>query len=254
LLLTCFANSKQFAAGKVTKMIQLEEDEELENSTVYAISILIVIAVVFTHIILPILIPYAVLRVLEKFNIISFDTRSAAVNSENLDLKLSFLCCALFSREMLENSPDFIKVIVRLRPLPNSGIPSLESCAEVKDNCHITLKTYAKAFTFDRIADETTTQESMFACVGKSIIDGCIEGYNGTIFAYGQTGSGKTYTMIGPCVSESSVVDDKLRGIIPRSLEYLFSRIEEITFLKFTLTNVRSHVYVVINLNVQFIG
>ncbi|KRX94447.1 Kinesin-like protein KIF15, partial [Trichinella pseudospiralis] len=239
LLLTCFANSKQFAAGKVTKMIQLEEDEELENSTVYAISILIVIAVVFTHIILPILIPYAVLRVLEKFNIISFDTRSAAVNSENLDLKLnlnvlkekvqSFLCCALFSREMLENSPDFIKVIVRLRPLPNSGIPSLESCAEVKDNCHITLKTYAKAFTFDRIADETTTQESMFACVGKSIIDGCIEGYNGTIFAYGQTGSGKTYTMIGPCVSESSVVDDKLRGIIPRSLEYLFSRIEEIT-------------------------
>ncbi|KRZ46062.1 Kinesin-like protein KIF15 [Trichinella pseudospiralis] len=210
-------------------MIQLEEDEELENSTVYAISILIVIAVVFTHIILPILIPYAVLRVLEKFNIISFDTRSAAVNSENLDLKLSFLCCALFSREMLENSPDFIKVVVRLRPLPNSGIPSLESCAEVKDNCHVTLKTYTKAFTFDRIADETTTQESMFACVGKSIIDGCIEGYNGTIFAYGQTGSGKTYTMIGPCVSESSVVDDKLRGIIPRSLEYLFSRIEEIT-------------------------
>ncbi|KAL1284022.1 Kinesin-like protein [Trichinella pseudospiralis] len=141
----------------------------------------------------------------------------------------SFLCCALFSREMLENSPDFIKVVVRLRPLPNSGIPSLESCAEVKDNCHVTLKTYTKAFTFDRIADETTTQESMFACVGKSIIDGCIEGYNGTIFAYGQTGSGKTYTMIGPCVSESSVVDDKLRGIIPRSLEYLFSRIEEIT-------------------------
>ncbi|KRZ69016.1 Kinesin-like protein KIF15, partial [Trichinella papuae] len=248
-LLTYFANSKQFATGKVTKMIQLEEDEELENSTVYAISILIVIAVVFTHIILPILIPYAVLRVLEKFNIISFDTRNAAVNSENLDWKLikfcnmipaflyypnicevpSFVCCALFSEEMLENSADFIKVIVRLRPLPNSGIPSLESCAEVKDNCHVTLKTYPRTFTFDRIADETATQESMFTCVGKSIIDGCIEGYNGTIFAYGQTGSGKTYTMIGPCVSESSVVDDKLRGIIPRSLEYLFSRIEEIT-------------------------
>ncbi|KRX38532.1 Kinesin-like protein KIF15, partial [Trichinella murrelli] len=226
-LLTYFANSKQFAAGKVTKMIQFEEDEELENSTVYAISILIVIAVVFTHIILPILIPYAVLRVLEKFNIISFDTRSAAFNSENLDWKLR--CCALFSEEMLENSADFIKVIVRLRPLPNSGIPSLVSCAEVKDDCHISLKTYPRTFTFDRIADESATQESMFTCVGKSIIDGCVEGYNGTIFAYGQTGSGKTYTMIGPCANESSVVDDKLRGIIPRSLEYLFSRIEEIT-------------------------
>ncbi|KRZ58243.1 Kinesin-like protein KIF15, partial [Trichinella nativa] len=241
-LLTYFANSKQFAAGKVTKMIQLEEDEELENSTVYAISILIVIAVVFTHIILPILIPYAVLRVLEKFNIISFDTRSAAFNSENLDWKLNCSvrkekvvcacfrrCCALFSEEMLENSADFIKVIVRLRPLPNSGIPNLVSCAEVKDDCHISLKTYPRTFTFDRIADESATQESMFTCVGKSIIDGCVEGYNGTIFAYGQTGSGKTYTMIGPCANESSVVDDKLRGIIPRSLEYLFSRIEEIT-------------------------
>ncbi|KRY35395.1 Kinesin-like protein KIF15 [Trichinella spiralis] len=239
-LLTYFANSKQFAAGKVTKMIQLEEDEELENSTVYAISILIVIAVVFTHIILPILIPYAVLRVLEKFNIISFDTRSTAFNSENLDWKLSqiftfdhkrkllfhfnslqekplfkkndllmyinaatsyllffitvinvgnirevpsFVCCALFSEEMLENSADFIKVIVRLRPLPNSGIPSLVSCAEVKDDCHISLKTYPRTFTFDRIADESATQESMFTCVGKSIIDGCVEGYNGTIFA-----------------------------------------------------------------------
>ncbi|OUC47797.1 kinesin motor domain protein [Trichinella nativa] len=130
---------------------------------------------------------------------------------------------------MLENSADFIKVIVRLRPLPNSGIPNLVSCAEVKDDCHISLKTYPRTFTFDRIADESATQESMFTCVGKSIIDGCVEGYNGTIFAYGQTGSGKTYTMIGPCANESSVVDDKLRGIIPRSLEYLFSRIEEIT-------------------------
>ncbi|KRX27157.1 Kinesin-like protein KIF15 [Trichinella nelsoni] len=140
----------------------------------------------------------------------------------------SFVCCALFSEEMLENSADFIKVIVRLRPLPNSGVPSLVSCAEVKDDCHISLKTYPRTFTFDRIADESATQESMFTCVGKSIIDGCVEGYNGTIFAYGQTGSGKTYTMIGPCANES-VVDDKLRGIIPRSLEYLFSRIEEIT-------------------------
>ena len=42
-----------------------------------------------------------------------------------------------------------------------------------------------------------------------------LEGYNGTIFAYGQTGSGKTFTMTGG----TKYAD---RGIIPRTLSYLF--------------------------------
>ncbi|KRY35396.1 Kinesin-like protein KIF15 [Trichinella spiralis] len=257
-LLTYFANSKQFAAGKVTKMIQLEEDEELENSTVYAISILIELQYkicyycfhfkerqVYSQIFTfdhkrKLLFHFNSLQekpLFKKNDLLMYINAATSyllffitvINVGNIREVPSFVCCALFSEEMLENSADFIKVIVRLRPLPNSGIPSLVSCAEVKDDCHISLKTYPRTFTFDRIADESATQESMFTCVGKSIIDGCVEGYNGTIFAYGQTGSGKTYTMIGPCANESSVVDDKLRGIIPRSLEYLFSRIEEIT-------------------------
>ncbi|XP_008069564.1 kinesin-like protein KIF15 isoform X2 [Carlito syrichta] len=51
-----------------------------------------------------------------------------------------------------------------------------------------------------------------------------MSGYNGTIFAYGQTGSGKTFTMMGP--SESDNFSHNLRGVIPRSFEYLFSLIE----------------------------
>ncbi|VDD88474.1 unnamed protein product, partial [Enterobius vermicularis] len=50
-----------------------------------------------------------------------------------------------------------------------------------------------------------------FESVAKHIVEGCIEGYNGTIFAYGQTGSGKTYTMVGP---------GSLRGLIPRAVFY----------------------------------
>jgi hypothetical protein len=47
-----------------------------------------------------------------------------------------------------------------------------------------------------------------------------MQGYNGTIFAYGQTGTGKTFTMEG--------VADKaeLKGIIPRSIEWIFNSIK----------------------------
>ncbi|XP_076273140.1 kinesin-like protein KIF6 [Rhynchophorus ferrugineus] len=47
------------------------------------------------------------------------------------------------------------------------------------------------------------------------------QGFNSTIFAYGQTGSGKTYSMTG------SSRKYKYRGIIPRSLEYIFSIMEQ---------------------------
>ncbi|KAG0210540.1 Kinesin-like protein kif15, partial [Mortierella sp. NVP41] len=59
---------------------------------------------------------------------------------------------------------------------------------------------------------------------GKTIVEQCVKGYNGTIFAYGQTGSGKTYTMQGPS-NMTSVGKHGERGIIPRCLEYLFELI-----------------------------
>lgn len=43
-----------------------------------------------------------------------------------------------------------------------------------------------------------------------------MEGYNGTIFAYGQTGTGKTFTMEGADTPE-------LKGIIPRTIEWIFN-------------------------------
>ena len=42
-----------------------------------------------------------------------------------------------------------------------------------------------------------TQQERVFNEVARDVVDGCFEGYNGTIFAYGQTGSGKTFTITG---------------------------------------------------------
>nr|AAB26486.1 Klp=kinesin-like protein {clone XKlp2} [Xenopus laevis, oocytes, Peptide Partial, 330 aa] [Xenopus laevis] len=77
-----------------------------------------------------------------------------------------------------------------------------------------------KMFTFDHVANVDTNQESVFSSVAKNIVESCMNGYNGTIFAYGQTGSGKTFTMLGP--SESDNFTHNLRGVIPRSFEYLF--------------------------------
>lgn len=45
-----------------------------------------------------------------------------------------------------------------------------------------------------------------------------------SLLCSGQTGSGKTFTMIGPN-DDSDVFTHDLRGIIPRSFEYLFNLI-----------------------------
>ena len=78
-------------------------------------------------------------------------------------------------------------------------------------------------FQFDKIFDSKTNQEEIFNEVAKDVIDSTIDSYNGTIFAYGQTGSGKTYTITG------GVESINLRGIIPRSLSYIFEEIKKRT-------------------------
>lgn len=52
-----------------------------------------------------------------------------------------------------------------------------------------------------------------------------LAGYNGTIFAYGQTGSGKTFTITGGAERYCD------RGIIPRTLSYLYERFSEVSWV-----------------------
>jgi len=81
-----------------------------------------------------------------------------------------------------------------------------------------------KTFTFDNsfwshdTEDEHyATQEDVYNCLGEEFLDHNFEGYHTCIFAYGQTGSGKSYTMMGK---------DEQPGLIPRTCEDLFQRIE----------------------------
>ncbi|XP_053813831.1 kinesin-like protein KIF15 isoform X2 [Vidua chalybeata] len=124
---------------------------------------------------------------------------------------------------------DAIKVFVRVRP-PSDRTALTDGddglCLSVLSSNTIRLhsKPEPKIFTFDYVANMETTQESVFSIVAKNIVESCMNGYNGTIFAYGQTGSGKTFTMMGP--SDSDNFTHSLRGVIPRSFEYLFFLIE----------------------------
>jgi kinesin family protein 5 len=138
-----------------------------------------------------------------------------------------------------------VKVHVRIRPSlptdgsrdPNSTTPSTtttmyqsQSQGKVNvitglnnngKNTHNTNDT--KAFQFDAFFDENTTQEEVYDQVARPIIDGVLDGYNGTLFAYGQTGTGKTYTMMGnEQVQPTAVETLDERGIIPRSLDQIF--------------------------------
>uniref|UniRef100_A0A8C4NS85 Kinesin family member 21A n=1 Tax=Dicentrarchus labrax TaxID=13489 RepID=A0A8C4NS85_DICLA len=81
-----------------------------------------------------------------------------------------------------------------------------------------------KAFTYDYMFDMDSQQDSIYTSSIEKLIEGCLEGYNATVFAYGQTGSGKTYTM--GTGFDVNISDEEL-GIIPRAVHHLYKGIEE---------------------------
>lgn len=133
---------------------------------------------------------------------------------------------------------DGIKVLVRIRPPTESERLADDNTHAVKavDDYTCTIcppknkqrSEEACTFTFDSILQETAPQEEVFQKVGIPILENVLDGYNSTIFAYGQTGAGKTHTMIGiPDETRTGVSDQG--GLAPRSFEYLFKRISEVT-------------------------
>ncbi|XP_038148683.1 kinesin-like protein KIF6 [Cyprinodon tularosa] len=76
-------------------------------------------------------------------------------------------------------------------------------------------------FRFQKVFDQHVNQEAIFEEIAKPVAESALAGYNGTIFAYGQTGSGKTFTITGGAELYSD------RGIIPRTLSYLYERFRQ---------------------------
>ena len=73
-----------------------------------------------------------------------------------------------------------------------------------------------KILTYDYAFNSLVTQEQIFNCTIKNLINDILNGYNATVFAYGATGAGKTYTMLG---------NDDNPGIMILTLKELFRSI-----------------------------
>ena len=91
-------------------------------------------------------------------------------------------------------------------------------------------------YEFDGIFGEECTQEEVFDVIARDKIVRLMGGENSTIFAYGQTGSGKTYSVFGGDNFSS-------RGVIPRTLGLIFSRLGDITTTKVHLKISFTEVY-----------
>lgn len=123
------------------------------------------------------------------------------------------------------DSHNAVKVAVRVRPLARDEVASLvtdESDQSIRMLDPLTgrpdERTKVKfdfAFGDD---EETGSQECVFECIGKPLIESAFGGYNATVLAYGQTGSGKSYTMTGHSQYDTT------SGLEPRLVDALFAQ------------------------------
>lgn len=74
-------------------------------------------------------------------------------------------------------------------------------------------------FVFDRLFDDSASQEEVYSNTTRPLLDSVLDGYNATVFAYGATGCGKTHTISGT---------PQAPGIIFLTMKELFDRISEI--------------------------
>jgi kinesin family protein 6/9 len=137
------------------------------------------------------------------------------------------------------SSSASIQIFLRVRPTkkPYPGIVLDEDEGkldvhvhrrEVRDVVNNQREDYA--FKFNGMMGMQTKQPQVFTKVAQSCVDSFLDGYNSTIFAYGQTGSGKTYTITGGAERYED------RGLIPRSLSYIFKATKERTDTVFKIS------------------
>ncbi|CAH9065919.1 unnamed protein product, partial [Cuscuta epithymum] len=123
-----------------------------------------------------------------------------------------------------KDASQSVRVAVNIRPLLTAEL--LLGCTD----CMTVLPAEKQVL----IGSHTFTFDHVFGgagCPSSRIFDDCVltlveslfQGYNGTVLAYGQTGSGKTYTM-GTNYNGS----DHSEGVIPRVMETIFSRVNEL--------------------------
>ena len=92
--------------------------------------------------------------------------------------------------------------------------------------------TCGQSYTYDHVfgGDHGSDPGVLYDRCVAPLVQGLFRGYNATVFAYGQTGSGKTYTM-----GSAFQPNNPSRGVIPKVMEAIFSRIASTKDTVFTV-------------------
>ena len=90
-----------------------------------------------------------------------------------------------------------VQVVARVRPMNSREVGEGDTACVKMDGNGSTLDVAsdgmgasAQSFTFDRVFGFDSSQEEVYDMVGKPVVEGLFEGYNGTVFAYGQVCGG----------------------------------------------------------------
>ncbi|KAM9345101.1 kinesin-like protein KIF20B [Symphorus nematophorus] len=135
---------------------------------------------------------------------------------------------------------EHLQVYLRIRPFTSAERDNRESqnCVTIEPPDTVLLKPPSlslsarlstdrslpqtgQRFQFSKVYGPETTQRELFQGTVKDLVKDVLEGGNSLVFTYGVTNAGKTFTFLGP---------DADAGILPRSLDVIFSSIDERVF------------------------
>ncbi|KAH6780330.1 P-loop containing nucleoside triphosphate hydrolases superfamily protein [Perilla frutescens var. hirtella] len=139
---------------------------------------------------------------------------------------------SLLSRQSAAPPPgkakENVTVTVRFRPLSAREIGKGDEVAWYADGDYTVRNEFNSdiSFGFDRVFGPATTTRQVYDVAAQHVVNGAMEGINGTVFAYGVTSSGKTHTMHG---------EQKSPGIIPLAVKDVFGIIQETPGREFLL-------------------
>ncbi|PKA64585.1 Kinesin-like protein FLA10 [Apostasia shenzhenica] len=128
-----------------------------------------------------------------------------------------------------------IMVFVRLRPMGKKEEEAgARSCVRIVNKRDIYLTEFAsemdylrlkrvrgRHFCFDASFPESTTQQVVYSTTTAELVEGVLQGRNGSVFCYGATGAGKTYTMLGTLENP---------GVMVLAIKDLFAKIRQRSF------------------------
>ncbi|KAF0898564.1 hypothetical protein E2562_008151 [Oryza meyeriana var. granulata] len=125
-----------------------------------------------------------------------------------------------------------ILVFVRLRPMSRKEKEAgSRSCVKIVNKKDVYLTEFAsetdylrlkrvrgRHFCFDSSFPDTTTQAEVYSTTTSDLVEGVLQGRNGTVFCYGATGAGKTYTMLGTMENP---------GVMVLAIKDLFAKVRQ---------------------------